>query len=71
MGVEGNEAVDVAAKEALGGEKVDVNVTMGISEYHRIIKEEIAGRWQKEWEGEKRGMFYYIIQNTVSGENIT
>ncbi len=71
VGVEGNEAVDVAAKEALGREEVDVNVTMGISEYYRIIKEEIARRWQKKWEGEKRGRFYYNIQNDVSGENIT
>ena len=71
VGVEGNEAADVAAKEALSREEVDVGIALGISEYRSMIKEELTRRWQSEWEGETRGRFYYNIQNSVRGGNST
>ena len=67
VGVEGNEAADVAAKKALERD-IDVRVSIGNSECRSIIKRRITDVWQREWENEKKGRHYFSIQSSVRKE---
>lgn len=70
-GVRGNEAVDKLAKEATNHRIVDLAVICGQAEVKSIIKLEMRGRWQKQWEEERRGRWLYKIQRGVGVRRAT
>ncbi|XP_037531102.1 uncharacterized protein LOC119408373 [Nematolebias whitei] len=64
IGIRGNEAADRAAKAAT---KDQINFTISISksEVRTIVKQKLKGKWQKQWEEEHKGRWYYRIQRQV------
>lgn len=63
VGVRGNEMADRAAKEAAKSScsKVEVN----ISKTESIIKKRLKERWQKEWEEDRKGRWFFRVQSKV------
>ena len=67
MGIEGNETVDVLAKEALLSEEIQVIIHMSKAEAKSIIWKKVIAEWQQSWDGEERGRHYYQFQSKVNG----
>lgn len=66
-----NEAADRLAKAATNHERVDLAVNFGQEEVKNIIKLEMRGRWQKQWEEERRGRWLYKIQRGMGVRRAT
>lgn len=65
-GILGNEMVDLAAKNGLKREEIDVVIPLGSQEMGGYVKKMIVKEWQKRWDESIKGRFYYNIQKEVS-----
>ena len=70
MGVEGNEAVHVLAKQALSSGDVDVVVSMSKEEAKSMIWTVMVEKWQEQWNRDTRGRHLFQVQRKV-GEGRT
>lgn len=61
-GVPGNEEADKIAKEATRRSQVDLNIKFSRGEMKDTIKKKMRERWQKRWEEERTGRWFYSIQ---------
>ena len=62
VGVEGNEAVDVLAKQALSSGAIDVMVSMSKSEGKSLILTVMVQRWQDQWNRDTKGRHLFHVQ---------
>lgn len=65
VGVEGNEVVDMLAKNSIKHETVDVQVPISRAEVKTIIKQHSLNIWQEYWNTADTGRHLYSIQNQV------
>ncbi|XP_053089092.1 uncharacterized protein LOC113540370 [Pangasianodon hypophthalmus] len=65
VGVKGNELADEYAKEATKKVDIDMQIKYGKSEMKCLIKQHVKNRWQKFWEEERTGRWFYSIQRIV------
>ncbi len=61
IGVKGNEIVDKWAKKAKNNNTVDITVPYSKTEMKSMIKHKLRERWQKQWEEEITGRWFYKI----------
>lgn len=64
IGIKGNEAADVLAKEACKLDEI-MEILYSKSEAKVIVKNNIIKEWQCNWDGEVTGRHYYRIQEKV------
>ena len=64
IGVEGNERADKMAKRAIK-HSISFIVKISKSEGKSIIKEKLMEIWQKRWDEDKTGRWFYKIQKMV------
>lgn len=67
IGVRGNERADKCTKKAREKGKIDMTVAFSKRQIKSIVKHKMKQRWQKQWEEEKTGRWYYGIQRQVGG----
>ncbi|XP_037536736.1 uncharacterized protein LOC119413748 [Nematolebias whitei] len=65
IGIRGNEMADKAAKEATKHNSVEIEVKFSRAEIKSITKQRMREKWQKQWEEERKGRWFYIIQRKV------
>ena len=65
IGVRGNEVVDKVAKEATKCEEIELRINISKMEGKNIIKRKMKEKWQKRWEEERKGRWFYKIQRKV------
>ena len=65
MGVEGNEGVDILAKQALKLNNVDIEIPLSRTEGKAIIKKYVGKVWQEYWDLQDTGRHLYKIQRQV------
>jgi hypothetical protein len=63
--VEGNEAVDVLAKQALSSGGVDVVVPMSKEKAKGLIWTVMVQRWQEQWNRDTKGRHLFQVQRKV------
>ncbi len=68
VGIEGNEAVDQIAKQALKSSEIEFNVPMSTLEVKWLIKGDLNETWQRKWDSENKGQLLYNIQILVRNE---
>uniref|UniRef100_A0A3Q3BE46 Reverse transcriptase domain-containing protein n=1 Tax=Kryptolebias marmoratus TaxID=37003 RepID=A0A3Q3BE46_KRYMA len=64
IGVDGNEKADKMAKRAIKN-PVSITVKISKSEGKSIAKENLMKVWQKRWDEDKKGRWFYKIQGKV------
>ncbi len=62
VGVEGNEIVDILAKNSIKHEIVDIQIPLCRAEVKAIIKEQSLKMWQEYWDIADTGHHLYNIQ---------
>ena len=63
-GVEGNERVDILAKESLDRE-MENHLPLGRVELRGMIKEALMRAWQAGWESETKGRHFHLLQPNI------
>ena len=56
---------DNVAKEATKNSCIDLVVSCSKTEINSIIKQRLKERWQKQWEEERKGRWFYRVQRKV------
>uniref|UniRef100_A0A3B5R9A6 Reverse transcriptase domain-containing protein n=1 Tax=Xiphophorus maculatus TaxID=8083 RepID=A0A3B5R9A6_XIPMA len=69
VGIEGNEEVDILAKQALKSDIVHLNIPLSKNEGKSIIQKEIIKIWQELWDNHDNGRQLYTIQKSVGDSN--
>lgn len=67
VGIDGNEEVDILAKQALKLDEVNINVPLCKAEGKSIIQEKVIGMWQEQWDSNDTGRHLYCVQRNVGG----
>lgn len=70
IGIQGNEMADKYAKQGARSRDLNFPVKISKEEVKSIVKAKIKELWQRSWEEERKGRFYFSIQRRV-GESIT
>lgn len=65
IGIRGNELADKGAKEATKRNQTDMEVPFSKTEMKTMIKYKLREWWQKQWEKEHTGRWFYSIQRRV------
>lgn len=65
IGIKGNERADKKAKEGSKNCNIDIKVGFSKSEVKSLIKLRLRERWQKQWEEERKGRWFFRIQRKV------
>ena len=68
VGVEGNEAADILAKESTTHAIVDVHVNPELQDIYADIEMRINSLWQTRWDEETKGRHHHTIQPEVDGK---
>lgn len=55
------------AKEATKYTTVDLLINFSKTEMRDIVKQRIKEKWQKQWDEERKGRWFYRVQNKVGG----
>ena len=67
VGIEGNESVDMLAKEALVNEDVELDIHISKAEAKSIVWGRVVAEWQQSWDEEQKGRHYYQFHSKVNG----
>ena len=65
VGIEGNESVDMLAKEALVNEDVELDIHISKAEAKSIVWGRVVAEWQQSWDEEQKGRHYYQFHRIV------
>ncbi len=68
VGVEGNENVDILAKQSLKRQITDIQVPLSKAEVKTITKDHMRKTWQKNWDFSDTGRHLYSIQKHVCAD---
>ncbi|XP_061925778.1 uncharacterized protein LOC133664840 [Entelurus aequoreus] len=68
VGIEGNEGVDILAKQSLRSHTVDMDIPLCREEGKSIIKKHVGKVWQEYWDIQDTGRHLYNIQKHVGKE---
>jgi len=67
--IQGNEAADRLAKDALKNESIDLNVNLGFNEVYEDINQHVLQVWQDKWSKAQKGAHYRSIEPLVSNKS--
>ncbi len=65
VGLEGNEVVDILAKQSLKSQTIDREIPLSRAEGKALIKKHVGKVWQEYWDIEDTGRHLYNIQTQV------
>ena len=65
LGLHGNEKADKLPKDSLKLENIGLTVVAGFRDLVPFVETVLFGEWQKHWDSEPKGRFYYNMEPVV------
>jgi len=66
VNIGGNESADRLAKNSIGKNEIEYNVSFEHAEMHELIDKYIVKKWQEQWSKSQTGKHYQLIEPNVS-----